>query len=77
MSAAEKEAIDFMCYRAKQRYETVKAGEWVQPVRKGYRMQCCDCGLVHVLDFMVIHTGRGATIKFRARRLSQMKRRRT
>ena len=27
--------------------------EWVQPVTRGYRMQCCDCGLVHTLDFRI------------------------
>lgn len=31
----------------------MKAGEWVQPVSKGYKMSCCDCGLVHRLDFRV------------------------
>jgi hypothetical protein len=39
-----------------------KAGEWVQPVRRGYKMMCCDCGLVHVLDFR-IYRGR---VQFRA-----------
>lgn len=38
--------------------------EWVQPVERGYRMSCCDCGLVHVLDFRV-EDGRS---QFRARR---------
>lgn len=33
---------------------------------KGYRMMCCDCGLVHVLDFKVIRWGRGHKIKLRA-----------
>lgn len=33
------------------RYQQVQAGEWVQPVRKGYRLRCCDCGLVHTLNF--------------------------
>lgn len=33
------------------KYDTPKAGEWVQPIRKGYKMACCDCGLVHTLDF--------------------------
>ena len=36
----------------------VKAGEWVQPVRKGYRFQCCDCSLVHRLDFRVLKVGK-------------------
>lgn len=47
-------------------YPTPESGEWVQPVRKGYRMMCCDCGLVHNLDFRVVTTGRGSTIQFRA-----------
>lgn len=37
-------------------------GEWVQPVRRGYKLACCDCGLVHRLDFRV-HQHR---IQFRA-----------
>lgn len=35
------------------KYYEPKAGEWVQPVRSGYRMMCCDCGLVHQIDFRV------------------------
>lgn len=26
---------------------------WVLPVMEGYRMACCDCGLVHEVDFRV------------------------
>lgn len=44
------------------RYAEPKAGEWVQPKRKGYKMRCCDCGLVHKLDFRIVK-GR---IQFRA-----------
>jgi hypothetical protein len=39
-----------------------RAGEWVQPVRRGYKMMCCDCGLVHLMDFR-IYRGR---VQFRA-----------
>lgn len=35
-------------------FYAVKAGEWVTPVHQGYLMECCDCGLVHRLDFRVI-----------------------
>lgn len=35
------------------KYATPKAGEWVQPIRKGYKLRCCDCGLVHRLDFRI------------------------
>lgn len=39
-------------------YTKYKAGEdgwteWVQPVRRGYKLSCCDCGLVHTMDFRV------------------------
>jgi hypothetical protein len=27
--------------------------EWVQPVRRAYQMGCCDCGLVHRLNFRI------------------------
>ena len=29
----------------------VESGEWVQPKRRGYELQCCDCGLVHRFNF--------------------------
>jgi CxxC motif-containing protein len=28
--------------------------DWIKPQMKGYKMACCDCGLVHKLDFEVI-----------------------
>ncbi len=42
-------------------YEKPKEGKWVQPIRKGYKFACCDCCLVHKLDFR-IYRGR---IQFR------------
>lgn len=41
-----------------------KPNGWVTPVRKGYRMQCCDCGLVHAIDFRV----KDGKIQFRVER---------
>lgn len=35
-------------------FPNVQPGEWVTPVPRGYEMKCCDCGLVHVIDFRVI-----------------------
>lgn len=49
------------------KYEVVVAGEWVRPVRRGYRMRCCDCGLVHVMDFRV-RDGRAELRAFRDNR---------
>ena len=38
--------------------------DWIQPVTKGYKMGCCDCGLVHTLDFRV----KGGRAQFRVSR---------
>ena len=32
-------------------YPQPKSHEWVNPVLKDYKMACCDCGLVHSIDF--------------------------
>jgi hypothetical protein len=45
-------------------YQDFEANEWVQPVREGFRSACCDCGLVHEMDFR-IYKGR---VQFRVRR---------
>jgi hypothetical protein len=49
-----------------RRYPPVTDGQWVQPVRRGYRMQCCDCGLVHQLNFRLVPRGAGHTIQLQA-----------
>lgn len=36
-----------------------KAGEWVQPVMRGFYHKCCDCGLVHRMNFKVIIRNNG------------------
>jgi len=36
------------------KYEEPEEGEWIRPIRKGYKMACCDCGLVHRFDFRII-----------------------
>lgn len=50
--------------RQPRKYREVRAGQWVQPVRKGYGMACCDCLLVHRLDFRI----KNGRIQMRARR---------
>ena len=35
-------------------FKKVDPGEWQTPVMRGYRMKCCDCGLVHEIDFRVL-----------------------
>lgn len=44
----------------------VAAGEWIQPIENGYEMKCCDCDLVHILNFR-IHEGRIQFQAFRAK----------
>lgn len=45
-------------------YVQIYDGEWFRPVSRGFQEQCCDCGLVHVVDFRKTKDGK---IEFRAR----------
>ncbi|WLA80263.1 hypothetical protein [Bradyrhizobium elkanii] len=38
-------------------YYHVTDGEWIQVPKRGYKEQCCDCGLVHRLNFKVDEKG--------------------
>jgi len=44
--------------RIKGRYKQVIAGQWEYPIARGYRMACCDCGLVHIMEFRPINKSR-------------------
>jgi len=58
------------------KYNEVKSGEWVQPVMKGYKMACCDCGLVHTINFKIVHNGKKVRLQaFRDNRKTAAKRR--
>ena len=57
----------------RRRYKKVKAGEWQQPVKRGYKLVCCDCGLVHHMDFRV-YRGRAQFRAWRAPRLTAKER---
>lgn len=35
------------------RFQKWDEGEWHEPIHDGYKMVCCDCGLVHNVDFQV------------------------
>ena len=47
------------------KYDRPQAGEWVRPVRRGYKLACCDCGLVHRMDFDIRPYGNGNKVWFR------------
>jgi hypothetical protein len=37
------------------RYNQPNAGKWVVPtIEDSYKMSCCDCGLVHDMDFKIV-----------------------
>jgi hypothetical protein len=38
---------------SKSDYLHVTAGEWIRVPMKNYREQCCDCGLVHRMNFRI------------------------
>lgn len=48
------------------KFEQVQSGQWVQPRRRGYKMCCCDCGLVHTMNFRIVKSGRGSFIQLQA-----------
>lgn len=55
------------------RFKQLFNGEWVFPVRRGYHIQCCDCGLVHRMNFALVKHGRGKRIAFQAFRVMKRK----
>ena len=46
-------------------YEEAEDGVWIRPVARGHRHACCDCDLVHVVDYRITEDG---AVEFRARR---------
>ena len=38
--------------------------EWIYPHRTKYKLACCDCGLIHEMDFKIVKN----RVQFRARR---------
>lgn len=38
----------------KSTYPEAEDGEWILPVANGHRHQCCDCGLVHKVDYRIV-----------------------
>ena len=70
--------------RDETNFQVVQDDKWVLPKMTGYKMKCCDCGLVHVIDFSIIRktdfkrngwykyeelTGNSYGVRLKARRL--------
>ena len=47
------------------RYKQAQDGDTITPKMRGYKVKCCDCGLVHRFNFKVITKGRGKGVQFR------------
>ncbi|HEY1361499.1 MAG TPA: hypothetical protein VGF60_04595 [Xanthobacteraceae bacterium] len=61
--------------RRRRTYHVIPYGAWTRPRMRDFREQCCDCGLVHRLDFRIVGRrrsargrGRAPWIEFRTRR---------
>ena len=52
--------------RGIMRYKQEYDGQWIRPIKKGYKMACCDCGLVHRVEFAHVPYGSGRKIILRA-----------
>jgi len=46
------------------RYHQIVDGEWIRPQKRKFREMCCDCHLVHHLDFRIVDS----EVEFRATR---------
>lgn len=38
---------------AKLKYRTITNHDWITPTTRRHHMACCDCGLVHLIDFRI------------------------
>lgn len=50
------------------RFAKPKGDEWVQPVKRGYLMACCDCALVHRMNFRIVGEGQKQKVQFQVYR---------
>ncbi len=57
-----------------ERYYAVQDGEWFEPAQKNHIMGCCDCGLVHKVDFR-IYKGKVQMRAFRDKKRTSNRRR--
>ncbi len=38
----------------KVKFVQIKDNEWFQPTMRGHLMKCCDCGLIHSMNFRIV-----------------------
>ena len=44
--------------KSRSKYYHVSDGEWIDIPWRGFKEQCCDCGLIHKLNFKVDDKGK-------------------
>ncbi len=44
--------------KKREPYYSVSDGEWIEVVLKGNKEQCCDCGLVHKVNYRINENGK-------------------
>jgi hypothetical protein len=49
-----------------RKYRRIRDGEWVAPRRRGYKLMCCDCGLVHTVNFKIVTKGGRTFLSYQA-----------
>lgn len=54
--------------RRKDQYRLIESGEWIAPTLKDFKVACCDCGLVHTMQFRMVKAPRGYQLQFTATR---------
>ena len=37
-----------------RKFDVPRSGEWIRPIPRGYRLACCDCELVHRVNFQIV-----------------------
>jgi len=48
------------------KFEQQKDGDWIRPIRRGYKIRCCKCGLIHRLNYKLKKEGKRNVIMFQA-----------
>lgn len=56
-----------------KRFKLAKENKWEQPVMDNYLMKCCDCGLIHDVDFRIAYgkEEKDNRVQLRMRRITQ------
>lgn len=54
--------------RKRLRYIQAHDGEWLTPRRRGWRMKCCDCALIHRVTFRIVKIRGRQTIQLKSYR---------